>query len=93
MHEHLHRLAAGEAHDLGDRLFPLVVISGVYVEEVRLAAERGDAGDDLLDVRHRLPAIEVDAEDVVAGGSEFERRGLAEAARRAEDQGPTGLTG
>ncbi len=93
MHEHTDRPAAGEAHHLGDRLLALVVVGGVDVEEVRLATGGRDAGADLLDVRHRLPAIEVDAEDVVAGGGELERRSFTEAARSAEDQGPTGFTG
>ena len=50
------------------------------------------AGENLLDVRHRLAAIEMDAEDIVAGGGELERRSLAEAARGTENQSPTGFT-
>ena len=74
-------------------LFAPVVVGGVDVEEMRLAAQRRDVGDDLLDVRHRLAAIEMDAEDVVTGSGELARRGFAEAARSTEDQGPTGCTG
>jgi hypothetical protein len=43
---------------------------------------------DLLDVGHALPPIEVDAADVVAVGGQGQRRRLAEAAARAQDQRP-----
>ena len=66
----------------------LLVVRGVAVEVQRLPPEAFDLALDLVDVGHALPSIEVHAADVVAGLSQRQRRRLAEAAARAQDQRP-----
>src|SRR5262249_11685841 len=74
--------------DLVDTVFALLGVGGVEVEELAVAAERADAVLDVFDVRECGAAVHVDAEDVHTGPGELDGGGFAEAAGRAEDEGP-----
>ena len=75
---------------LGGDLRPLLVVGGVHVEEVGLPAHGADLPHDALDIGQGAAPVEVHAEHVEAGAGQREAGGLAEAGRRAEDQGPAG---
>ena len=93
MEDDAHAAGPDLVRDLVERLFARLGIGGVHVEEARLPPHALDLAGDALDVRHRLAAVEMDAEDVRPGPREGEGVRLAEAARRAEDERPFALQG
>src|SRR4051812_28618477 len=71
-----------------DYLGALGIVRSVCVEEAGVTAQLVHLMDDLLSERHGDRPIQMDPKDVNAVACELERGRRAEAAGRAEDEGP-----
>ncbi len=86
---HLVALAQDTLH-LGADVGALLLIGRVDVEEVGLATQGFDVGDETLRIGLSGLAVEMHAEDVHARPRQRHARGRAKAGRGAEDERPAG---